>query len=97
MSDKHLQTRKTLSLSTGIFGLSSLTSVVGIVIKILFKGLAFFTSFNFFTILALLIVGISYFRGAWKSFSDLEYGKSKRKGLLASLSTAAAAIIAVLL
>ena len=94
MSDQHLQTRKTLSLSTGIFGLASIGSVIGIVAKIVFKGLAFFGSFNFFGILALLFVGLSMFRTSWKAFSDMDYGKSKRNGLLAALASIGAALLA---
>lgn len=91
---KHLQARKALTLNTGIFGFSSL-GIVGLsIFKIIFKG--FLGSLGFWAVLALLLVGISYFRSSWKAFGELEYQKSKSKGLMASLSNVAALVIAFL-
>ncbi len=96
MSDKHLQARKALTLNTGIFSLSSLALVGTTIVKAV-AGAALFGTLSFWGILALILIGLSYFRGAWKAFGNLEYSKSKRSGLMASLSGIGAAIIAFII
>lgn len=98
MSDKHLQTRKNLTLQSGIFGVSSLallgTSGVKIITTLLGTGLmAIFGTFSFWALLAYILFSIPMIRGAFKSFSDLDYGKANQKSWLASLSTIALVLL----
>ena len=93
MSSKHLQARKALSLNTGIFGLSSIGLVGKTIASIVFGGFGF----GVWAALALLIVGVSYFRGSWKAFGDLEYKKSKSKGIMASVSSVAGLVVSFLI
>lgn len=98
MSDKHLQTRKTLSLTSGIFGVSSLALVgwagFSIVTRVFKYGLiGALGSFSFWALLALILVFVPMFRGAFKSFNNLDYAKSKRKAWMSSLGAVGLALI----
>lgn len=95
MSDKNLQTRKTLTLTTGIYGISTITGFVTAFLKwLVFGGLS---TFGFFGILALLILGFNYVRKSYVAFGDNDYGKSNQNGLLGALSSIGATILAFML
>ncbi len=98
MSDKHLQTRKSLTVQTAIFGGSSLallgTSAVSVISKFFGIGVgAMLGSFSFYALLAFVLFSIPMFRGAFKAFSDLDYAKANQKGWIGSLSALALVIL----
>lgn len=101
MSDKIAIARKTLTFNTAAFGLSSV-GIVGVaavaIFKLIFNGLFFtmFSSVSFWALIAYIFISIPNFRGAWKAYSDMDYAKSNRKGYVAWISAAAAALLAFL-
>lgn len=98
MSDKHLQTRKSLTVQTAVFGGSSLallgTSAVKVITTLFSAGIgAVLGTFSFYTLLAFVLFSIPMFRGAFKAFSDLDYVKANQKGWIGSLSALALVIL----
>jgi hypothetical protein len=89
MSDKHLQTRKSLAVHTGIFGVSSLVFLGKALMSLIAGG------FGFWGILAAVsfVVSAMNFRGAWKGFADMDYSKANSSGLISSLTALAAAMM----
>ncbi len=89
MSDKHLQTRKTISTSMAVVGLSSIASVVGIVIKIIAGGTLGAVGAGL-----LMAVGIFYYFKSLASFKDLEYGNANGQSWLAMIASITATLLA---
>lgn len=88
-SDKHLATRKNLSLSTGVFGISAIGSLIGSIIKLIGTGFG-----GAMIPIAFLLVGLVYFRNSWKAFSEMDYGKSNRNAFISALAGIASVIFA---
>lgn len=92
MSDKHLQTRKSLVFNSGIFGISGLsligTAGLSLLGKLFKGGLGLlFGSGSFFILLAFLLISVPNILGAFKAFRNLDYSKAQRKAWIASLSS----------
>jgi hypothetical protein len=97
MSDKHLQTRKSLTVQTAVFGGSTIAlgfSAAKVIGTLFTVGIgAVLGTFSFYTLLAFIFFSIPMFRGAFKAFSDLDYSKANQKGWLGSLSALALVIL----
>ncbi len=94
MSDKHLQTRKSLVFNSGIFGISGLsiigTAGLGVLGKLFTKGVgALFGSglLGSLVLVGFLLISVPSILGAFKAFRNLDYSKAQRKAWWASLSS----------
>ncbi len=85
MSEKHLQTRKTISTSVAVVGLSSVATVVGIVLKAI--GVIAGGSLVSIASGVLLLAGIFYYFKSLTSFKDLEYGNANSQSWLAMIAS----------
>jgi hypothetical protein len=92
MSDQHSLTRKTILAHSGIFSVSSVGYLVSLV-------LALTGTFSTFDILAAVsfVLSLVNMRGAWKGFSDMEYGKANQSAWIASITSIGAAIMGLLM
>ncbi len=90
MSDRHAQSRKWLTINTGCF-LAVAIYFVGFFAVNMFQSLT--SSYSSFMLIAtvasvllFLWFGVRNFFGAWKAFSNLEYGKAMTKGITSWLA-----------
>lgn len=87
MGESHNKSRKWLTFNTGAFGISSIYmgwSAIKAVFAIITGGVltGLFTSIGFWSLLVFLLISLPNFRGAWKAFGNMDYGKAQQKGLI---------------
>ena len=73
---------------SGVFSLSSIGYLVSLVSAVTMG----FSPWDYLAIVS-FILSLVNIRGAWKGFSDMEYGKANQSAWIASITSVAAAVL----
>ncbi|TAF66681.1 MAG: hypothetical protein EAZ55_05640 [Cytophagales bacterium] len=93
MSDLHVSSRKMLTFNTGAFFISSLGFTILLITTLFSKG--FGLSIIFF-LLGYAAFGVYPFVSAWSAFKNMEYAKSKVRGLVSWIVPGLMAVMGLL-
>ena len=91
MSDQHSLTRKSLLTHSGVFSIAS----VGYLVSLIGALTLGFSTWDYLAIVS-FILSLFNIRGAWKGFSDMEYGKANQSSWIASITAIGAALLGFL-